>query len=170
VLITYCAAIPVVTVGTFNCELDSKNTELCQKFGVDRYPSIFYLGYGKFFQSHPATAMKSFGKDTRNRIARYNADIYPEAVYDWVMMLSMISGLQRKWDDVTGLLRGLFTGAPVVSPHVKALQERNQQLERKHAVLSEALEKYKADELFDTLEDHGDPYPLLAQLEPDQVS
>ena len=34
---------------------------------------------------------------------------------------------------------------------------------------AEALEKYKEDELFDSLEDNGDPYPLLAILEPDQV-
>lgn len=52
---------------------------------------------------------------------------------------------------------------------IKKLSADVSTLTNKVSVLSESLEKYKADELFDSLEDLGDPYPLLSKLEPDEV-
>lgn len=42
-------------------------------------------------------------------------------------------------------------------------------LENKVVLFASALEVYKADEIFDQLEDNGDPFPLLAAMEPDEV-
>lgn len=159
-----------MTTGTFNCELNKKNTEICEQFGIDRYPSVYYLGYGSFYQSHPSKIMKTFPANTKNRIVRYNADIYPEALYDWITMLSTLSNLQRRWRDAKLALSSLLTGKPIQSSSENILQEKVKSLEKKVDQYAEMLEKFKADELFDSLEDNGDPYPLLASLEPDEVS
>ena len=34
-------------------------------------------------------------------------------------------------------------------------------------MFGKSLERYKADELFDSLADHGDPFPVMSALEPD---
>ena len=155
---------------TFNCELNKKNTELCEQLSVDRYPSVYYLGYGSFYQSHPSKVFKSLSPATKNRIVRYKADIYPEALYDWVSMLSWISYAQRRWVEVKSTLLSLILGRPLESNGAnEMLQNKVNNLEKTVDAYAEALEKYKADELFDSLEDNGDPYPLLAILEPDQV-
>ena len=44
-----------------------------------------------------------------------------------------------------------------------------QALEKDVDLYATALAAYKADELFDQLADNGDPFPLLAALEPDEV-
>ena len=44
-----------------------------------------------------------------------------------------------------------------------------QELEKDVDLYATALAVYKADELFDQLADNGDPFPLLAALEPDEV-
>ena len=44
-----------------------------------------------------------------------------------------------------------------------------QALEKDVDLYATALAVYKADELFDQLADNGDPFPLLAALEPDEV-
>lgn len=44
-----------------------------------------------------------------------------------------------------------------------------QALEKDVDLYATALAVYKADELFDQLTDNGDPFPLLAALEPDEV-
>lgn len=93
-------------IGTFNCELNKKNIDFCKVMGIDRYPSVFYFGYGSFYQSKPETSMKSLSKEMKDRIVRYSADLYVEAIYEWINMLSLISYSQRKWDDITGFFTG----------------------------------------------------------------
>lgn len=161
-----------LVVGKFNCELNTQNGEFCQQFGVDRYPSIFYIGYGPMYQNHGAQSAKKASilqrstPEVRNRIVRFNADIYVEGLYDWINMLSFISTTQRKYDDFVGFL----TGTSRYSKKVERLQDRIAVLDNKIGVFSEALEKYKADELFDTLEYRGDPFPILSSAAPDEVN
>ena len=148
-----------VVVGKFNCEQPAANNDICVELGVDRYPSLFYIGYGKLNQA-PAKGWV-FGKNEYPRIARFNADLYPEAIYDWLQMLSKISGMQRWFDD----LKGFFTGKSRIAMKYQKLQDKYHKQERTIELYSEALEKYKADELFDSLTDHGDPFKLLANIE-----
>ena len=148
-----------VVVGKFNCEQPAVNNDICVQLGVDRYPSLFYIGYGNLNQA-PAKGWV-LGKNELPRVARFNADLYPEAIYDWVQMLSKISGMQRWFDD----LKGFFTGKSRVAIKYQKLQEKYRKQERAIEIYSEALEKYKADELFDSLTDHGDPFKLLANIE-----
>ena len=100
------------------------------------------------------------------RIVRYIADLYPEAVYDWVNMLCFMSSLNRKWDDFIGF----FTGRTRVKRQLERNKSRVEAAERKAELFSQELERYKANEVFDALEDSGDPFPLLHSLEPDEVS
>ena len=92
-----------LVVGKFNCEKPAVNNEFCLKLGVDRYPSIYFMGYGSL---HQAPAGKPFAENPHPTIARYNADLYPEAIYDWVRMIAQISSTQRSWDD----FKSIFTG------------------------------------------------------------
>jgi hypothetical protein len=105
------------------------------------------------------------GKSTFPRFAKYTADLYAEAIYDWTRMLYSMGVMQRRWDDFIGF----FTGKSRAQKKVGKLQEKLGKLQRKVELFSTELEKYKSIELFDKLEDHGDPFPLLASMEPDAV-
>ncbi len=80
-------------------------------------------------------------------------------------MLSTISWGQRKIDDV----ESVFGGKSQIGKRVEKLKTENSLLRRKIAIFSNELERIKADELFEKLTDHGDPFPLLSSLEPDEV-
>lgn len=151
-------------MGKFNCDSPSKNVDICGELGVDRYPSIYYIGYGNFNQAPNKGFI--FSENPTPRIVRYNADLYPEALYDWIRMLSFISWIQRSWDDFTNI----FTGKSRSFNRIKKLQKEINILTNKVDVFSNELEKYKADELFDRLSDYGDPFPILNKLEPDNFN
>jgi thiol-disulfide isomerase/thioredoxin len=151
-----------VTVGKFDCEESERNTDICRDFNVDRYPSIYFVGYGDFNQADGGTMI---GAVSNPRVVRYVADLYPEAIFDWVNMLTALSGWHRRWDDFVGF----FTGKSRAVRQVARLKSRTEAAERKAELFGKELERYKANELFDELEDHGDPFPLLSSLEPDEV-
>jgi hypothetical protein len=148
-----------VSVGKFNCEVPAENAAICKQLGVDRYPSIFYIGYGSLNQ---APAGNPFGTSTIPRLVHFTAALYPEAIYDWVRMLGGVSFWQRRWDDFLGV----FTGRSRAARQVEALETANVALDRKVRIFSAELEKYKAKELFDSVPDNGDPFPMLAGLQP----
>jgi hypothetical protein len=136
--------------------------ELCQKLGVDRYPSIFFFGYGNFNQGAQGSII---GRTQYPAVARFVSELYVEAVYDWIRMLSFMSFMSRTWDDIIGF----FTGNSRKNRKIYRLEEENTKLRERVDLFSEALQIYKANEIFDKLENKGDPYPLLNQLEPDEV-
>jgi hypothetical protein len=155
---------------------------------------LYYLGYGNYNQAPPKGFI--FSSNDEPRLVRYNADIYPEAIYDWILMLSKMSWIQRKYDDV----KTFFSGKKSKTNKLKSISNNNndyKKLEREKILLEEKviiifisfilislfiiyyilykvklfstqLEKYKADELFDSLTDNGDPFVLLAPLSPDE--
>ena len=98
------------------------------------------------------------------QFAKYTADLYPEAIYDWMKMLYGISSFQRYWDDFFGI----FSGNSRAAKKVNSLKQKLAKLENKASIFGKELEKYKSFELYDSLEDNGDPFPLLATLEPDE--
>ena len=152
-----------VNVGVFDCEASNKHIDVCRNFGIDRYPTLAFIGYGKLNQAEGGALI---GTVYNQRIVRYIADLYPEAVYDWVNMLCFMSSLNRKWDDFIGF----FTGRTRVKRQLERNKARVEAAERKAELFSQELERYKANEVFDALEDSGDPFSLLHSLEPDEVS
>ena len=101
---------PDIIVGTFDCDLNALNTELCRKIGVDRYPSIYYFGYGSLNLSN-SSPNNTYKEKAMNRISnpkrvvRYVADLYPDRIFDWVRMLRNISRLQRFFVKLSSLFR-----------------------------------------------------------------
>jgi thiol-disulfide isomerase/thioredoxin len=158
---TLCKSNQELIVGKFNCEAQTENRDLCKTLGIDRYPSILFIGYGNFNQA----AKSPFAKSKLPQTVRYNADLYPEALYDWVLMLAFFSKMHRRWDN----FKSLLTGKRSEDSRMKILQKRLVEAERKVEVFGKELEKIKANELFDSLEDKGDVFPILTQLEPDEV-
>jgi hypothetical protein len=64
-----------LTVGRFNCEASEAHLAVCHDLSVDRYPSVYFIGYGNYNQ---APEGNPFVKNTHPRIAQYTADLYPE--------------------------------------------------------------------------------------------
>lgn len=128
---------------------------------LDRYPSVYFLGYGNFNQADKG---KLLGAVKNPRVVRYVADLYPTAIYDWVCTMASLSSFHRKWEDFVGM----FTGNTRDAKRVGRLKERVAAAEKKTAQVSRELERYKANEIFDELEDHGDPFLLLSSLPPDE--
>lgn len=150
-----------LSINIFNCEEPAANADLCAKLGIDRYPSIFYIGYSSFNQ---APRGNPFGPSEHDgRIVRFTADLYPEAIYDWIRMLTVLSAGQRKYADVVGLLTGR---GGHLSGRMEALARQNAALNTKVDVFSKELEALKADKLFDSVLDSGDPFAQLSQLTP----
>ena len=46
-------------VVSFNCEEPKRNAEVCAELGVDRYPSLYFLGYGDFNQAPRGNALQA---------------------------------------------------------------------------------------------------------------
>ncbi len=145
-----------------NCEGEKENIQMCKKLEINSYPTVAFLGYGNF---HQAPRGKLIGRPLYPQLVYYVADLYPEAIYDWILFLLSISSARRRWDDFVGM----FTGKHRVNRKLDSLQKRVSEAERKAALFGNELEKYKANELFDSLEDNGDVFPLLHDLEPDEV-
>lgn len=152
-----------IAVGKFDCEGSDDSVEICKELGVDRYPSVYFIGYGNF---HQAANGALFGSEPNPRVVKYVADLYPEALYDWVNMLASLSSWHRRWDD----FKGFFTGRTRSAVQLNSMKARVSEAERKALLFGKELEKYKANEIFGELEDHGDPFPLLNTLEPDEVT
>lgn len=153
-----------ITVGKFNCESPAENAELCHKLGVDRYPSIYFVGYGNYHQ--PPKGKNPFAKNPHPNVVRYTADLYPEALLDWIQMLSFISKVKRRWSDFVGV----FTGSTRMQTRMRNLERRLLLSEKRSYTFGKELEKYKALEIFNEMEDYGDPFPLLSEMDPDDVS
>ena len=68
--------------------------DLCLDLGVESYPSLYFIGYGNFYQS---------GSFSPN-IVKFQADIYPDAILVWLRMLNTVSSYQQKWDIFKSLL------------------------------------------------------------------
>eukprot|EP01038_Epipyxis_sp_PR26KG_P014183 gene14183-19034_t len=162
-------------VGKLNCESPVSNNDLCVQLSIDRYPSIAFIGYGDFNQGYkghllgkgaPKVQSKSSLKTAspNKAMVRFVSDLYPEAVMDWISMLGSISFIHRKWDD----LKAFFTGNSVSASRVENLRSKVDSLEYKVQLFGKELEKYKANELFDSLDDLGDAFPMLNGLTPDE--
>ena len=155
-----------LAVTTFNCEEPPSNAALCSELGIDRYPSIYYFGYASFNQ---APRGNPFGApELKGRVARFNADLYPEAIYEWIKMLSTASSWQRRYSDFVGL----FSGRSHMSSRLEVLARENAGLQEKVDLYGVELEKLKADNLFDSLLDSGDPFPSLSKIDvaPDNLA
>lgn len=145
-------------VGTFDCETETSSTDLCRALGVDRYPSIYFIGYGDFNQGRQGNLLQ---KTELPRVVKYTADLYPDRIYDWMLMLNKISIIQRGVDN----LKGTFTMKHGIHARVVELEEEVVKSDYKMRLYADELERYKADELFQGLSDHGDPFPLLAKID-----
>ncbi len=155
-------------IGQFDCDLSSAHTDMCASLKINRYPSIYFMGYGNFNQAADGKLFDTSRwtkKKLDPRIVTFNSDLYPEAIYDWIKLLSTISYVQRRWDD----LKGAFTGRLRSSVRIQAMKQQLAAAEQKAILFGRELEKYKADEMFDSLPDNGDPFPLVNSLDPDEV-
>ena len=144
-------------VGIFDCDSDTSNTEVCQALGVDRYPSIYFVGYGDFNQAKPGNMLV---KTELPRIVRYNADLYPEHILDWMQMLARISAVQRGIDNI----KGFFSKNSGMRRQIEDLHEELVTSEYRIKLYANELERYKADEIFHELQDNGDPSLYLRNL------
>jgi thiol-disulfide isomerase/thioredoxin len=79
-------------ISRFNCEKSEEHKEVCQILGIDRYPSIAFVGFGNFHQSNKISRFPN--------VAHFTADLYIEAIFDWTKMLSVISRNKRRWENV----------------------------------------------------------------------
>jgi thiol-disulfide isomerase/thioredoxin len=125
-----------LVVGKFDCEASEKSGEICKDLDVDRYPSLFFLGYGNFNQAMGGAVV---GRSMPPRLVRYVADLYPEAIYDWVSMLSFLSSTHRRWDDVVGF----FTGKTSAQKQLANMHVRVSEAEQRAHLFGQELEMYK---------------------------
>jgi hypothetical protein len=134
--------------------------ELCHDLGVVSYPSLYFIGYGNFYQSG----------SYKSNIVKYNADIYPDAILVWLRMLNTISSYQQKWDMFRSLLPFSSHKTRLHHQHTALVSELDE-LQRGLQRFTLAEERAKAMEMFDEGVDRGDVFPLLSTIDPtDEVT
>jgi hypothetical protein len=121
---------------------------------VDRYPAIFFIGYGNFHQSHPLGS----------NIVRFEADIIPNALYDWIRFLSFTSRLHRGFNHLQEFTSVFFSLSEKSSSTNKDHTKQIMTLEKEVLNLRSQLERYEVLELFDQLPHHGDAFAHLQQM------
>jgi hypothetical protein len=145
-----------LAVGKYNCEHDIDSETLCASLNVNRYPLIVYIGYGNYYHE---------SSSGNKRAIHFASHLIPMAVYDWVLTMSFISTAQRYW----GNIFGIFSQNKPNDRKNMDLQSKVAKLERKVELFSHELEKYKANEVFDTFVFTKDPFIEMAAQEPDTV-
>ena len=73
--------------GKYNCEQSDTDVKLCRALGITQYPSVYFFGFGNFNQAPKGNI---FGRSDFSRMVKYTADLIPEAIYDWILMLQSI--------------------------------------------------------------------------------
>lgn len=121
---------------------------------VDRYPTILFIGSGNFHQSHPLGS----------NIIRFEADIIPNALYDWIRFLSFNSRLHRGWNHLKEFTSVLFSGDEKSMSPNKSFRKQLMALETEVLSLRSQLERYEVLELFDQLPNLGDAFAHLEQV------
>ena len=78
-------------------------------------------------------------------MAKFTADLYPEAIYDWVLYQGFVSSVQRKWASFIGFVTGRDPSAGKIDSLRAKLAKTEKRL--KHYIGE--VQKYKAIEIFD---------------------
>mgnify|MGYP003386297273 FL=1 len=130
--------------------------ELCQELGVESYPSLYFIGYGNFYQSG------SF----KSNIVKFKADIYPDAILVWLRMLNTISTLQQKWDMFRTLLP-FSSHQTLVYRQQASLVEEVHKLQRQLHNFTQAQEREESRNIINEGMDRGDVFPLLHVIDPE---
>lgn len=134
--------------------------------GVDRYPSLYYFGFGNFHQT-PSNPQTLYNSNSYPNIVKFDADIYPEALYDWIVMLTYISRANLGWRRLKKFFQHIFVSSE--SSTILDLQQRVNVLSSRVSIFSTELEKYKNRELYDLLPNLGDAFLELSMQGVNQV-
>jgi hypothetical protein len=132
---------------------------------VDRYPAVFFIGSGNFHQSH------ALGSN----IVRYEADIIPNALYDWIRFLSFTSRAHRVWNSFKQVSIAFWRSPDKGTiPSLSSFTTKDQEkqllaLEKEVFVLRSEVNRFEILELFDQLPDRGDAFTTLNQTPPNSV-
>jgi hypothetical protein len=129
--------------------------ELCQELGVDSYPSLYFIGYGNFYQSG----------SYKPNIVKFTADIYPEAILIWLRMLNTISSYQQRWD-VFRSLWPFSSHKTLLSRQHSALVHEVSALNHRLSAYTQSEERERSRSLFDEGINRGDVFPLLSSIDP----
>ena len=130
--------------------------DLCQEMGVDSYPSLYFIGYGDFYQSG----------SYRPNVVKFKTDIYPDAILIWLRMLNTISTYQQKWDVFRSLLPFSSHKTLISQQHATVIKEI-EELQSRLDKMKQVEEREKRRKLFDNEVDKGDVFPLLNSINPD---
>lgn len=165
-------------IGKVNCEESHEKLTLCHDLGITKYPTLKFIGFGNFNQA-PSTSSGLIGsifskpEGGLTRVVEFTADMYVDSIYDWIRVLHGVSWAQRTLSRVTNLFWGLFSsqwGNRKAYRTIRSFKEEVGSLKKQQKEMQGELSRFKAIELFNKLENRGDPFPLLHMLEPDKVS
>ena len=105
-----------LVMGLFNCELSSQHSKLCTAAGIKSYPTILFIGAGRFHDTDPFTRI--IGKDRSAgpagaaklpRTVKFQGNWqYTDSLKDWIRTMQGLSA----WNRLTtqGFLKNLRAG------------------------------------------------------------
>ena len=138
------------------------STEFCQRLGIDRYPSLYFFGYGNF---HQKIENLTLAEPLSQHIARYEGELYLDALYDWVKLLSTFSFVDRTYDSIfTSFLNPMASS--VHRKKIKILDGEVSNLKQELHVATEKINEYETIKLFESLKLEGDVFRVMTQESP----
>ncbi len=114
------------------------------------------------------------------RIVSFEADLYPDAIGEWIRWMSSISSMQKNYDHAVNTItissKSVFNwlmGKETMESTSKTFNQQEKKilelenyintLENNLNTQEEIITKYKTFELFDSLKNYGDSFSALAQ-------
>jgi len=103
-------------IAQFDCEADHTTEEVCYYLGIDRYPTVMYLGYGSFYSNDPISVYLFGQKPRLDRATVYEGELGdPQALSDWTDLMHMAT-MWHKW---TNRLTSWFRPYKVSEPFLR---------------------------------------------------
>ena len=130
--------------------------------GVDRYPSLYFFGYGNFHQRIEGVSLTV---SLAQHIARYEGELYLDALYDWVWLLGKISAVDRGWKSVATSFLNPAANARHQN-RIRELEEQVSNYQREISVAANKINRLETLELFDSLKMEGDVFESMHREPP----
>lgn len=152
-----------ISLRKFNCEEDQRSISICEALQIVRYPTILFIGYGGMQQGDSGCLFCRSSE--RGRMAFFEADMYVDALYDWLTIMSAASLWQRRFEMIRGALIPWRKTPRMVRNEevILDLEQTNSELRTTINKQRSDMETWKQLDVYDEFPDYGDPFKTKLQ-------
>ena len=163
--------------------------DVCTSLKIEQYPTLMFIGYPDMNQGVNGNLYGLESNERNGRIVLYEADLYPDVLYDWMVWMNNLSmmyySVSRIVDyfSISAFLpsfgsstnhnsvsvaetNALSNSALEINKYKETISQNNdviKLLEDQIVEYEDELNQYKNLEMFSSLQNHGNPFELMNQ-------